>query len=207
MTTAPTRLFLVRHAESEWNAQSRWQGRGDPPLSDHGREQCELAAQRLDGQVEVVVASPQRRALETAKIIAGALGIDGVQTDDGLMEIDVGEWTGRTIEEVESGYGPQLAAWRAGELDAPPGGEDKTAFLRRILGALELLRDTFGDRRVLVVTHGGVIGRIERHLGCHPGRGSGNLTGRWFEIGDEVHVVSERIPLLDEPQEPAPETR
>jgi broad specificity phosphatase PhoE len=165
------------------------------------------AAKRIEGEVEVAVSSPQRRARETAEIIALELGLGDVLTDDDLREIDVGEWTGLTMSEVESGYGTQLAAWRAGELDAPPGGEHRAAFLARVLAALERLRESFGPHNVLVVTHGGVIGRVERHLDCHPGHGSGNLTGRWFELDGRLRVVGERVRLLDEPQEPAAEAR
>ncbi len=202
-----TRLFLVRHAESEWNAQRRWQGRGDPPLSEHGREQAKVAAQSLSGEIDVVVASPQRRAIETAEIISRALGLGEVATDEGLREIDVGEWTGLNIDEVESRWGDELKAWRAGELDATPGGEDRHAFLERVLAALGRARDAHVGKRVLVLTHGGAIGRVERHLGCHPGHGAGNLTGRWFELNGELRVLGDRIKLLPEPEVPAPETR
>lgn len=202
-----TRLFLVRHAESEWNAERRWQGRGDPPLSVHGREQASLAAQSLSGEVDVIVASPQQRAIETAEIISLVLGLGEVETDEGLREIDVGEWTGLTIDEVESRWGNELRAWREGELDSPPGGEDRHAFLDRLLSALERVSESHNDKRVLVLTHGGAIGRIERHLSCHPGHGSGNLTGRWFTLDGELRVASDRIKLLPEPEVPAPETR
>ena len=168
-----TRLFLVRHAESEWNAQRRWQGRGDPPLSEHGREQAGIAAEHLSGDVDVAFASPQLRAIETAEIIAKKLGLGEVSTDEGLREIDVGEWTGLTIDAVESRWGDELKAWRAGELDAPPGGEDRHAFLQRLLAALEHVREAHGDKRVLVLTHGGAIGRLERHLDCSPGTRDG----------------------------------
>ena len=202
-----TRLFLVRHAESEWNAQRRWQGRGDPPLSEHGREQAAIAAPRLVGEVDAIVASPQQRAVETAQIIADALGIGGVDTDDGLREIDVGEWTGLTLDVVESRWGDELRAWRAGELDAPPGGENRHDFLDRILAALGRVRDANGDQRTLVLTHGGAIGRLERHLDCHPGHGAGNLTGRWFELNGDLRVAGDRVRLLPEPEMPAPETQ
>ncbi len=152
-------------------------------------------------------ASPQLRAIETAEIIAKKLGLGEVSTDEGLREIDVGEWTGLTIDAVESRWGDELKAWRAGELDAPPGGEDRHAFLQRLLAALEHVREAHGDKRVLVLTHGGAIGRLERHLGVHPGHGTGNLTGRWFSFDGELRVTSDRIKLLPEPEVPAPETR
>jgi probable phosphoglycerate mutase len=202
-----THFFLVRHAESQWNAEGRWQGRGDPPLSAHGREQSAEAAARLKGEVDVVVSSSQRRAFETARIIADELGFDVVSTDDGLREIDVGEWTGLPIDEVKERWGDELAAWRAGDLESPPGGENRNLFLERVLSALAQLHEAHDGKRVLVVTHGGAIGRVERHLDCHPGHGSGNLTGRWFVWDGRLRATSDRIPLLPEPEVPAPETR
>jgi probable phosphoglycerate mutase len=201
-----TRLFLVRHAQSVWNAEKRWQGRGDPPLSERGRQQAKLAASAIVGVVDVVVASPQKRARETAEVMADELGLGPVTFDDDLREIDVGAWTGLTIDEVEARYSAELAAWRAGELDAPPGGEDRHAFLERILRGVDRIVRSHDGRRVLVVTHGGVIGRLERHFGCHPGRGSGNLTGRWFEHDGELKVASERVALVPDGV-PAPEAR
>lgn len=203
-----TRLLVVRHAESDWNAAGRWQGRGDPPLSPHGHEQAAAAVPKLRGRVERVVSSALVRAHQTAQLIAGALGAGDVEVETDLVEIDVGKWTGLTIGEVQERYGAELRAWRDGQLQAPPGGEDKDAFLERVVRGLRTIAVRHQGRAVLVVSHGGCIGRLERHLGVFPGRGPGHLAGRWFSMdGEELRPTSDRIELIGEPTAPPPEAR
>lgn len=192
-------LFLVRHAESEWNAQGRWQGQGDPPLSERGRDEAARAAHRLrelfDGGP--VVASSLRRALETAEIIAAELGLHPLHVEPELREVAVGEWTGLTRAEIEERFPAEWAALGAGTLEGFPGGETRRAFGERVVAALERLTEQHRGRRVLVVTHGGAIHALERWLDVHPGATIGNLVGRWFELGVEPRATSERIPLLE----------
>jgi broad specificity phosphatase PhoE len=203
-----TRLLLIRHAESEWNAQKRWQGRADPPLSENGRAEAARAADALTGVVDVVAASPQVRAQQTAAILRDVLSLGDITTVEDLREIDVGVFTGLRIEEVEAQYGAELAAWREGTLTAAPGGEDRADFLARILRGLDEVREAYGDRRVLVITHGGVIGQLERHLGCwRRVDGSTHLSGRWFTNDDGLHADDERTSLISDSHGPAPEAR
>src|SRR5687767_11323336 len=96
----PTRVLLVRHGQSEWNATGRWQGQADPPLTDLGRRQARSAAAAL-GTVDAVFASDLQRASETALIIAGELGVGPVVVDPDLRERDAGEWSGLTRVEIE----------------------------------------------------------------------------------------------------------
>ena len=98
-----TRLLVVRHGQSEWNAIGRWQGRADPPLTDEGRRQVADAAKVL-GTFDAVVASPLVRAVETAAVLADRLGIGPVLIDPDLMERDAGERQGLTRTEIESGW-------------------------------------------------------------------------------------------------------
>ncbi len=204
----PARLLVVRHAESDWNAAGRWQGRGDPPLSPHGHEQAAAAVPGLRGKIEAVVSSTLVRAHQTAQLIAGALGAGDVEVDPDLMEIDVGKWTGLTIAEVEERYGAELRAWREGRLQAAPGGEDKDVFLERVMRGLRRVAERHVDRAVLVVSHGGCIGRLERHLDVFPGRGPGHLCGRWFTVdGAELRPASDRLSLIGEPTPAPPEAR
>src|SRR5688572_19392365 len=90
----PRRLLLLRHGQSTWNADGRWQGQADPPLSPLGEEQARDAARRLaPGQFSRVLASDLRRARQTAEILADALRLP-VEVDPDLREIDVGDWQG-----------------------------------------------------------------------------------------------------------------
>ncbi|MGH9179106.1 MAG: histidine phosphatase family protein [Acidimicrobiales bacterium] len=178
------RLLLVRHAQSTWNAEARWQGWADAPLSEVGRAQAEAMAGWLAGMglaLGGVASSDLQRALDTARIVADRLGAGTVTVDTDLRERDVGDWTGRTTDEIDLIWPGAITAWRTGLLDQPPGGEHEPSFRARAAGAVHRLAGAPGDDPVLVVTHGGVIRAIERHLGGER-RGTPNLAGRWMDL-------------------------
>jgi probable phosphoglycerate mutase len=175
-------MLLLRHGESEWNAEGRWQGWADPPLSVRGRQQAVEAGRRLRGEgFDAVVASDLLRARHTAELIAGSLGLPGrIPTDAGLREYDLGAWSGLTRAQIEAEWADQLADWRHGRVDSAPGGEARAAFAERLAAAVERVVAEFPGRTVLVISHGGAIGTIERQLGIRPRRPV-HLGGRWFE--------------------------
>jgi probable phosphoglycerate mutase len=188
------RLLLVRHGESEWNAEGRWQGQADPPLSDIGRRQAQVAADGL-GSVDAVVASPLVRAHDTAVIISESLGIGPVVVLADLQERHAGEWQGLTHAEIEDAYPGYLADRRR-----PPGFEPDEALLTRALAVLDRIAAEFeGADDVLVVTHGGLIYTLERHLG-EPFERIPNLGARWFGLTDGRLSVGERLLLVDPDQ-------
>lgn len=191
------RFLLVRHGESEWNAQARWQGRGDPPLSERGRTQARAAAERLRGFAGAVVSSPLRRAHETAEIIASVLGLGRVVFVTDLQEVDTGAWSGLTSDEIAERFPDEWLALREGRHEGWPGGETRAGFVQRVIAAVEELARQHADGEVLVVTHGGPIGALERQLDIHPGVGIGNLGGRWFEFLP-LRASGERIALADD---------
>lgn len=184
------RLLLARHGESEWNAEGRWQGRADPPLSGQGRKQAALAVDRL-GSLDAIVSSTLRRALDTAMIISEGLGVGPVVLAPDLVERDAGEWQGLTRKQIEDAYPGYLATQRR-----PPGYELDEPLVERALTALDAMcRDVPGDE-ILVVTHGGVINALERHLGLEWERVP-NLGGRWFVWKDGTLHLGDRIELID----------
>ncbi|MGQ0521331.1 MAG: histidine phosphatase family protein [Actinomycetota bacterium] len=196
------RLLVLRHAQSTWNAESRWQGWADAPLTDAGREQSAAMAARLaDLGVAFAgaVSSDLQRAVETAAIVAGHLGLGPVGIEPDLRERDVGDWTGRTTDEIDVVWPGAIAAWRAGRLDRPPGGEVEPAFRARVVGAFERLAAR-PDADLVVVTHGGVIRSLERHLGGDP-LGTANLSGRWLEAAGGRLVGGDPValPMVEEP--------
>jgi probable phosphoglycerate mutase len=194
-----TRLFLVRHGQSEWNAQGKWQGQADPPLSDAGRQEAELAAESLEGFTGHFFASSLLRARQTAEIISAAVSDGTVMLEHDLREIDVGDFSGLTHHEIEERMPEAWAALQANRLEAFPSGESREHFRLRVLGAIESLWDRHPDDEIFVVTHGGAIGAIERHLGVHPGVGVRNLEGRWFEAkGSSLEAESDRVTLVPE---------
>jgi probable phosphoglycerate mutase len=194
-----TKLLLVRHAQSAWNAQGRWQGQADPPLSDRGRDEARVAADGLTGFGGSFFASPLLRAKQTAEIISGVHGDGSVLLEPDLREIDVGDFSGLTNDEIEKQFPDAWASLHAGRLETFPSGESREDFRVRVLGALDRLAVRHPAGEFFVVTHGGAIGAIERHLGVHPGVGVKNLEGRRFEIvGGELSVVGDRVGLLDQ---------
>lgn len=194
-----TRLLLVRHGESEWNAVGRWQGWADPSLTELGRRQAAAAARSV-GAVDAVVASDLARAAETAAIIAGELGVGPVVVDAALRERAAGPWTGMTRAEIEAQYPGWLAEGRR-----PDGYETDEQVLARVVPALLALEGA--GAAVLVVTHGGVIGAVDRELGETHAR-TPNLGGRIVEVtagrlepGEVVLLVDEHDVAVTRPEE------
>ena len=98
-----TRVLLARHGQSTWNAEGRWQGQADPPLSELGREQAHLAAAHV-GAVDLIASSPQQRALETATIISSTIGVGPVVVVEQLRERSAGPWSGLTRIDIDNQY-------------------------------------------------------------------------------------------------------
>ena len=200
-----TRVLLVRHGQSEWNADGRWQGQADPPLTDLGRQQAFHAARNL-GVVDAIVASDLQRASETAMIISGSLGVGPVVLDPGLRERDAGEWSGLTRAEIERdwpGYlDPPPTNGAATDPEAgrrrPPSWEPDDHVLARALAALAGIPALAPDGEVIAVTHGGLIYVLEGELGA-PFERLANLGARWIEIGPGGALVrlGERVILVD----------
>jgi len=134
-----------------------------------------------------VVTSDLKRARRTGELIAEELGLPLLAVEPGLRERDVGEWSGHTTDEVTAMWPGQLEAWRAGELERPPGGERNTDFAARIMAAVERLVARPEDEVLLVVTHGGVIHTVGNELGAQ-WHGVYNLTGWWVEHGPSPGV-------------------
>lgn len=151
-------FWLIRHAESTWNAAGRWQGQADPPLSPRGREQArrlaeELAAERL----EVLVSSDLARTSETAAILARRLGLEP-RLERRLREIDAGRWSGLSRAEIVLRDAEALARYDSGDPEAPAGGgECRRQVAVRARLALEALAVEHAGLRLAIVTHSGVI--------------------------------------------------
>lgn len=194
---ASSRLALVRHGQSTWNALGRWQGQADPPLSPLGEEQAVEAAGRLQGVgVTGVVTSDLVRARRTGEIVAEALGLGQVAVCPDLREYDVGDWSGLTKPEIEERWPGQQAEWFGGRLPTTPGGEGRAHFDRRVMGAvLGMAVASKPGSVLLVVTHGGVIRALERAAGAAPVP-IANLSGRWFYAAWSQVDGQGREPLL-----------
>ena len=181
---APITLALVRHGESTWNAEHRMQGQLDPPLSDLGRQQSSaLALLIADLEAGPVICSDLLRTRETAEV----LGLEPDRFDPRWREIDMGDWSGKMLAEVDKG---QIRSWQTGVL-APPHGENWPTFQTRVARALAEVLES--RESVLVVTHGGCIRAVTAHLtGADRLKLSppANASLTVFEIGARVRLQS-----------------
>lgn len=209
-----TRILLVRHGESTWNADGRWQGQADPPLTERGREQARQAASAI-GTIHAIVTSDLERASETGAIVARLLGVDHVAVEPGLRERDAGPLSGLTREEIHETFPGLLVDDPSGFVPGPdghprwPDGWELDGDLwARVEVALVAIARLVGAGDVVAVTHGGVIYAIERRLSPRSGqlthgpggtgRGRiGNLGGSWIEVDGDRMVLGERMTLID----------
>ena len=189
--TAP-RLLVIRHGESIWNADGRWQGQADPPLSPLGERQAEAAAAGVAEPVAAIWTSDLVRARRTAELIAGRLGAVPPHPEPRLRERDAGEWSGFTRAEIEARWPGALAAGRR-----PAGWEPDEELAERALAALHEIGAASVEGSVtLIVTHGGVIRTVERELGAEP-EPVPNLGGRWVVATGAALELGERRLLID----------
>ncbi len=157
-------FYFVRHGETEWNAEGRFCGRTDVPLSEAGRGQARLLAVRVKPLcVNVLYSSPLLRALETARIIGEVIGTDPV-IDPRLTELNYGAWEGLTLEEIKRAGPAIYKAWDRdpGSL-APPQGESGEQLIERVMPFLADVAQIHPGGNVMVVCHKTVC----RLLACH----------------------------------------
>ncbi len=153
-----TRLYLVRHGESEDNAASLFGGRRDAALSARGQREADAVARRLAADtVDAVLSSRLGRAQKTAEVIAARHGLE-VQVTPDWEEADFGAWEGCTYAQVESAYPEAIRAWTGSPLTvSPTGGESFESVHRRVRAALRALLAEYRGKSVLLVSHGGPI--------------------------------------------------
>lgn len=152
-----TRLLLVRHGQTEWNCQQRYQGHSDVPLDTTGEQQALQLAGRLSREpIDAVFSSDLKRAAATARPIAARHRLD-VQHTLRLREMNFGAFEGLTYTEVQSTYPQDLAAWEANRNQPPPGGESFARLIDRLSAFGAEVRDSCSTQNVLVVGHGGSL--------------------------------------------------
>ena len=154
-----TTLLLVRHGETDWNREGRWQGGSDTSLNELGREQARALAAELDGGIDAIYSSDLARARETAEIIAAKVGRN-VRLDPRLRERGFGAWEGLTRSEIEQRFGDALDRWRAGDGPGADDAESFEEFFERVNDFVEEVVQAHPGEQVLVVSHGGSIRAI-----------------------------------------------
>ncbi len=159
-----TELLFIRHGETDWNRQHRFQGQIDVPLNATGQRQAARMAARLAGdRHDLLLASDLQRALQTAAPLAHAWGMPALPVP-GLREQGFGIFEGLEVAAIQSGHAELWRQWLAHDADfALPGGESARQFNARVMAAVQALADAHPGRRLAVVTHGGVLDMLWRH--------------------------------------------
>ena len=151
---SPTRLLLLRHGQTELSVERRYSGRGNPQLTELGRDQAVAAARRLGarGGITAVLSSPLGRARETAAAAADALDLP-VTVHDGLIETDFGDWEGLTFAEAARRDPDLHRRWLGDTSVRPPNGESFDEVAKRIAAVRDDLLTDYAGSTVLVVSH------------------------------------------------------
>ncbi len=157
-----TTIYLIRHGETDANVAGVWQGATDSPLNERGQAQARALAARIAREqlpITTIYSSPLRRARETARRVAEALGGVPLVTDPGLAEYHLGEWEGLSYEQLKD----EKRLW---ELMAenpdftPPGGESPRQFAMRLLNSFQTILQQHAGETVAVVGHGGALATV-----------------------------------------------
>lgn len=199
------KLYLIRHGETDWNADGRIQGHSDIELNARGLEQSRRLAARLpdEGEFTALFASPLKRAYCTAEMIGGALRLP-ITPDVRLLERSLGQLEGLTMREIQEKHPDVHRAWHdGGPRPHIPGEESRDDFVLRTRGFIQDLQAKYKEGRVLAVTHGGTINMllmvalnldIERPLPFYIDNASINVV-QWGERGARLRVLNDAYHL------------
>lgn len=169
-----TRLVVLRHGETDHNAQGRFQGHADIPINELGRRQAEAARMRLGARhFDAVYSSPLVRAVETARIVRPGAEI---LVDERLMEINVGSWAGLTWAEIQAQMPDYEQKYADGvDFRRSPEGETLAEVVERGRPALLEIAERHEDETVLIVSHGLFLNRVIHSLLGIEGRVLGSI--------------------------------
>lgn len=199
------KLYLIRHGETDWNAEGRIQGHSDIELNARGLEQARRLAARMpdEGEFDAIYASPLKRAFRTAEMIGSALNLP-VNPDVRLLERSLGQLEGLTMGEIREKYPEVHRAWQDGGVRPHiPGEESREQFVRRADEFVQEIRARHHGGRVLAITHGGTINMllmvalnldIERPLPFYIDNASINVV-QWGERGARLRVLNDAYHL------------
>lgn len=149
-----TTVILIRHGETDWNIEGRYQGQADPPLNSKGVRQAHFLAREISQtSIDLFYSSPLKRAYETAKILAESLNVP-LYRDARLMEIHQGEWQTKLRSEISALYPDLFRLWETKPWDmTPPGGESLTQVQKRVYSAVDDIVVNHQGECIGLVTH------------------------------------------------------
>lgn len=190
-----TTLIIVRHGETDWNVEGRWQGQIDVPLNANGHHQAQRMADSLDhASITAIYSSDLLRASETAGYLARKLNLP-VQTDARLREIHQGVWQGLKISEIQSNYRSEFQSREKSPLQvAPPGGETVLQVGDRLISFLADLIPRHPQETVAIATHGFVMALLQILLNHEPFENIWQAipkSGAWLEYQVSDVVLSQ----------------
>jgi broad specificity phosphatase PhoE len=156
-----TKIYLVRHGETDWNLEGRYQGQKDIPLNTMGIKQAQIAAQSLDGNTYYALYSSDLiRAVQTAQEISKKLNLP-IITNPALREINQGNWEGQFIKDVLNTMGDKVrAVYQNPYTDRKPGGESIGEVAERMYAYLDHLAENHSQETIIVVSHGLAIATV-----------------------------------------------
>ena len=153
-----TRIILVRHGETTWNVEGRYQGQEDTPLSERGMAQAARLAEGLaDVTIDRAISSHLKRSFITAETVCGRHGI-AVSADARLSEINHGSWEGQLATEIQAAYPEDFARWHSQPhlVQMPDGGENLEDVRRRVRDAFDDYARDYDGETLLVAAHDAV---------------------------------------------------
>jgi broad specificity phosphatase PhoE len=191
-----TTLWLVRHGQTDWNVEGRWQGHADPPLNPLGVKQTRILAEGLTHiRFDAIFSSDLDRAYETACAVGDRQGIK-VQIEARLREINLGEWEGLTSDEIRKRY---PAEWQDRQLNPlkarAPGGESLLELAERVIPAITDIVRMHPNELVLVVSHGLALAVVVGHAQGQP------LSEAFEMVPDNAAPLSNEWEAMDLPEQ------
>lgn len=152
------RIILVRHGETTWNIEGRYQGQEDTPLSERGLRQGHLLAEGLKNiPLDLCISSPLQRSFQTCQFCADLHGLV-VNADERLLEINHGSWEGVLAGDIQKQYPVEFAQWHSSPhlVQMPDGGESLEDVRRRVRAAFDEYAQRYEDKTLLVAAHDAV---------------------------------------------------
>jgi len=178
-----TTVYLIRHGETEWNLNGRWQGHADVPLNALGYRQARLLARRLaesSVRFDAIYSSDLDRAFQTAWELGAAVKVP-VQLLPPLREIDLGAWSGLTYEEIKARFPSEIELLNLGHDIPRGGGESMRALQKRVVEAVDAIVAHHSGQTLALVTHGGCVRALLTHADNY---NAGDAFARFPHIGN-----------------------